>query len=377
MSHRANHRSLADLVERYGIYVLGGLALFDLVVRAQLRFFWFDELLTYWIVRLPSLGAVWEGLLSGADPQPFPALLPFRVAHTVFGADELATRSVSILAFGLAAAGTYRFVRHGLGALAALAATLLLCLSLAYAYGLEARAYAMMIAATAWGLVSWRSAIEARPRLAPVSLFGLCMAVLVSTHYFACLVLVAFAVGELIRYYHARAIDWPTAAALLMAPLALVPYIPIAIRIRQTYQGYSWRTGELQDIWLFYAEQLAPAAAPLACSAVVGLAAWAWSSGRLRPGDRETGAFERHELWALATLALLPVGYVLSAKYMSNAYAPRYALSAHIGVACLFGAGLKQVLRGRALLAAICVTLLSCFVVLRVASSLFRLAERG
>ena len=179
-----------------------------------------------------------------------------------------------------AAAGAYMFARRRLGGLPALAAALLLCLSFAYYYATEARAYALMLAATAVGFLSWRHAVESRqPRAIPLALFALSMAALVSTHYFAGLALAAFVAGEVRRALDTRRIDWPIAANTLPVSPCAGPLRSNDPRDQGGLPGFSWRTGELADMWRFYAGALAPAAIPVGLSAVAAVAIWAWEPG--------------------------------------------------------------------------------------------------
>ena len=116
---------------------------------------WMDEVLAVWTARQPSLAAVWQALKQGSEfsPPAYDALLHALVAAGF--TSPLAMRMPSILA-GLAAAGAaFALVRrHASMAVAALAAATVLGGGL-FAYAVQARPYACVVAAIAWAVVLW------------------------------------------------------------------------------------------------------------------------------------------------------------------------------------------------------------------------------
>jgi hypothetical protein len=359
---------LLDLVERFGLPALLVSLICDTLLRACERRFWFDELLSYWMIQLPDVSSMWTAFHSGADPQPFVVFFPFRIAQSFFGPGEAAMRLPSILAFAASAALLCVYVRRSLGAFCGLSAASFLCLTYAYAYAYEARSYALMLCFTALGFVSWRRAVETRPRFRPLIGFGFCLAGMVSTHYYAGLLLATFAVGEIWRAVENRRIDWPVAAAIGAAPLALVPYIPAILAIQSGYQAYSWRTGRVRDFHRFYGEAFDKAWIPLCLAMTLAAAVWCWNRRKGGSASREQPGFARYEIAALIALALSPVAYVLLAMYVTNAYAPRYGIASVFGLACLLAMALRGLIGNRRLgLAAAAGILLTFFAGFRLA----------
>jgi hypothetical protein len=338
-------RSIPDLVERLGLPVLLIALICDTTIHAHERRFWFDELLSYWMIQLPDIASMWTAFHSGADPQPFIVFFPFRLSQTLFGRGEAAMRLPSLLAFAASVVLLYAYARPRIGRLCALAGASCLCLTYAYQYAYEARAYALLLGFTALGFVTWRRAIETRPRFWAVFGFALSMAGLVSTHYFAGLLLAVFGVGELWRSLATRRIDWPVALSTLAAPLALLPYVPALAAVRAGYQAYSWRTGKVKDFYEFYGEASDRAGIPACLALALAAGIWLWTRSEGRSAESAEPGFARYEIAALITLALSPTAYVLLAMYYTNAYAPRYAIASVFGLSCLLAALLQALLK--------------------------------
>src|SRR5215469_5632824 len=64
----------------------------DTVYRAHRKLFWFDEIFTIYISRLPSLKPIWQALLQGADFNPPLLYVLTRLSQSVFRHGHVATR---------------------------------------------------------------------------------------------------------------------------------------------------------------------------------------------------------------------------------------------------------------------------------------------
>src|SRR5437764_172458 len=92
----------ADVLRRYRyvlLIVFSGLYFLATFYRASRKLFWFDELFSLYISRLPDMASVWNVLKQGMDFNPplFYALTRF--AESLFGEGHIATRLPAILGF--------------------------------------------------------------------------------------------------------------------------------------------------------------------------------------------------------------------------------------------------------------------------------------
>src|SRR5580693_7379590 len=109
----------------------------DICLRASGKYFWFDELLTVFICRLPGLHAVYQATLAGVDYNPPLLHILTRLAQAPFGEGLIATRMPSILGVWLLCICLFAVVAKMSGAAAGSVAMLLPLLSSARFYAYE------------------------------------------------------------------------------------------------------------------------------------------------------------------------------------------------------------------------------------------------
>src|SRR6516165_1897776 len=63
-----------------------------LAVAGSTRSFWYDELFTYYLSRLPSLTDIWVALGEGVDLNPPLLYLATRASHSLLGVGPVPTR---------------------------------------------------------------------------------------------------------------------------------------------------------------------------------------------------------------------------------------------------------------------------------------------
>jgi hypothetical protein len=93
---------LAETLERHKGAVLAvfSIAYFGLTFyRASRKLFWFDELFTVYLCRLPDFKSVWHAVLNGVDFNPPVLYLVTRFSERSFGEGHIATRLPEILGF--------------------------------------------------------------------------------------------------------------------------------------------------------------------------------------------------------------------------------------------------------------------------------------
>jgi hypothetical protein len=82
------------------------------------RPFWFDEIFTLYISRLPDLGSIWSACTHGVDFNPPLLYLLTRWSQAVFGANELGARIPQVVGYWVFCLCLYRFVSMRTNALA-------------------------------------------------------------------------------------------------------------------------------------------------------------------------------------------------------------------------------------------------------------------
>ena len=176
--------------------------------RASRKLFWFDELFTLYISRLPDMSSVWNALKQGVDFNPplFYALTRF--SESLLGEGHVATRLPSIVGFWVLCLCIFRFVSIRTNVLAGLIAMLFPLVTASYFYGYEARPHGIVIGFGGLALVSWQAAARARVRIGwLIALFAALLAGIL-THTYGVLLMVPFALAELVRLVSLRRMDW-------------------------------------------------------------------------------------------------------------------------------------------------------------------------
>ena len=107
----------------------------------------------------------------------------------------------AVVGAGFAGMSVFLFltIRRRVGAGLGLAAVAFVWSTWAYEYSYEARPYALLMCAVAAAFYFWSEAATGERRAVNISLFGASLLVMMSTHYYAGLLLIPFGVGELVR----------------------------------------------------------------------------------------------------------------------------------------------------------------------------------
>ena len=303
-------------------------------LRALAKPFWYDELFTYYMSRLPDTATMWAAVKEGADLCPPLIFLATRASQKVFGDGLIATRLPAILGFLTMLLCLYRFVATRCGAAYGFAAMLFAALSGAYAYSYEARSYGLVLGFCGLSLVAWQSASSGRYRRFAVAglFFSLTAALL--THCYAVLILVPLGLGELVRTLRQRRIDWPVWIALLSASCCVLSYFPLLGASRGvSFDNVTFRPTlrVLSECYLILAR---PVVAPLIAAFVI-VAFMRPDRAPLAP-PQEPDGLQPHEIAVAAGLALVPLYAYLVAKFVSHVFMTRYGMAAVVGLSILF-----------------------------------------
>jgi hypothetical protein len=239
-------RSIADRVYRFiennDIAVLGFLLIlvtaFSLV-RSHHKQFWYDEIFTIIVSAQPDL----HHFAAAMPPEGNPPLNTFltRLVIKAFGISQVSVRLVPLFGFLTALAGVYIFVRREAGKVLGILAVVLLLFGPVWEYSYEARPYAILMGAFMVALVSWQEATRIKDRgeqrSRSLALCGMALGILLCTfsHYIG-LIEIGFPllVGEAVRSYYRRRIDWPLVATGVCCLPSLLLIMPMMARTRNT-----------------------------------------------------------------------------------------------------------------------------------------------
>jgi len=401
LSSRVSLRRVAAWLEAHAVVVIVAFAAVYAVATAALAWrkpLGNDELFTYLIARVPSLGDLWRALESGAEQTPPLSHLLTRASFGLFGRGHLAARLPELVAFLVFCLCSYAFVARRSNRLYGLVAMLFPTVTVAYFYAFEARAYALVLAFGSLALLSWQLATEGVRRRAALMGLAASLALATASNYYAVLLLLPLGLGELVRTRATRRID---RAVWLSLAGALVPLIAFEqlIRASRSYSAHfwghaSWRsptnfyaflvstrlTGKLldRDLALLALTALALALVVLATrrrlpssgrdlaalclgvgvlptlgllaagalgtitlhrreavAAVLLLALASYVAVRARSGRPLLDGPPAHEVAAAAGFLLIPLASAVLAAAVTHAYVPRYALPAAIGFSVL------------------------------------------
>lgn len=335
---RGRWKRIADALERKWVLCVGLFVEIYLLVTALhgLRRFWYDELFTFYVCRLPGMGAVWAALKEGVDLNPPLFYAATRACQTVFGSGELGTRVPAILGFLGMSLCIFRFVSRYGSRMAALAAMTFPVITGTYYYASEARAYGMVLGFSALAAVFWQAAARGENRRLALPGLAAALAGALLSHCYAVLAMLPFAIAEAVRLISRRKIDWPMLAWLAAPCPVVLIYLPMFAATR----GGVFNNSVFRPTWsaipACYVTHFAAALWPaLAAFAVLALA----RTGPKAPADDACGArIPAHEIALGIGFALAPVFGVLLAMTVTGVFMDRYGVPALVGCSILMGA---------------------------------------
>ena len=315
--------------------------------RASRKLFWFDELTTVYVSRLPDMASVWGALKQGADLNPplFYALT--RLSESLFGEGHVAARLPEIVGFWILCLCLYRFVS----------------IRTAYYYGYEARPHGIVLGLGGIALVCWQAAIGSERRAWWLGGLFAALTCAILNHAYGILLIVPLALAELVRSLLNRRIDWPVWVAMAASFSGVLPILILWRGARGGLPSISQPTLTIPAN--SYEYLFGPAAAVLAVGAILYFVViYAWPD-RQAAGNGEQ-RLESPEVVALIAFLAIPFFAYLLAKLTHAPLFQRYSISAVIGFGCVFG-----IAAARRKTAGLCVLL---FLVLQIGENLVKYA---
>ncbi len=201
----------------------------DVLLRASLKSFWFDELFTVYLCRLPSFHDTWTAVLHGCDFNPPLFYLLTRGCEWAFGEGVIATRLPAIVGVWIFGVCLYAFIARRLGRLCGAIAGLAPMFTLVHYYASEARSHGAVLGCCGLMLLCWQRAREGpenrlgglHPWAVGLSLSWLAALLI---HVYAVYLVVPFLLIEVGNFLGRKRVHLATCAAMLW-PVAAVAHL--------------------------------------------------------------------------------------------------------------------------------------------------------
>ena len=306
----------------------------DILLKASRKRFWYDELFTVYLCRLPDFKHTWAAVRLGGDYNPPVLYMLTRGAARIFGEGLIASRlpeMVSVWIFGIC---LYLFVARRAGRLSGLVAGLFPFFTAAQYYAYEARPHGITLGWCGLALVCWQRSNEGRSKFLWLLGFGLSLTGALLTHVYAVYLVFPFLAVEIYYLIKNRRLDWWMAAAIGVPLIAVLPVYIFLVRLYRstilqsfapaTFGGFlGTMPGALLGVGL------------VVFLAGVTLLAWGGKKPAMSSGG--ISFFSERELLLATFLACIPLLGLTGAKLSHGPFLPRYFLSAIAGYAILLG----------------------------------------
>ncbi|MBM3777299.1 MAG: hypothetical protein FJW23_03535 [Acidimicrobiia bacterium] len=304
--------------------------------RASRKLFWFDELYTVYLSRLPDLDSLWRVLLDGVDFNPPLFYLLTKLSGSLVGESHLGARLPEIVGVGAFCLCLFRFVSRRSSALGGCVSMLFPLVTTAYWYAYEARPHGLVIGCAGLALVCWQAAAAPAERRWPWLMgLGAALACGPLMHAFGVLLFVPIAFGEFARARTRGRADWPLWGTLAVSSAPAMLLVPL-YRMSETGLPAPTRLPTLSALLDTYQSTLSPAVMVLAGTAVLVCTAHVLAPRRLAERSA-VHAMPSHETAALLACMALPVFACVLAGLVGTNYYHRYGLSFIAGFAGLLG----------------------------------------
>ncbi len=301
------------------------------VMKAMDRPFWFDEIFTVTIARLPTMSDVWRALTTSADANPPGFYIAERLLSSLVTNERVAFRLASIITVPLTCVSLYLFMRRDTDAVAGAVAAVFPLLTVLYStFSIEARPYGLMACFLAFAGLAWQRAWA----------FALALALIaaISVHYYALFALLPFAAAEVARIASERRVRLNVWLALGAAALSILVYWPLLVNLRQLYGGrYYWSTATIFRAIASYDEymSLIPVGAMLGVIVVLSGALLTYLVRAViqRADDPIGPGFAPANCVLALGLLWMPWIALVMAKMTDGGLAARYAIGTTLGLA--------------------------------------------
>jgi hypothetical protein len=327
-SHKLNWNTIAGIVLVSAVYFA------DLVLKASQKCFWFDELFTTYLCRLPNFNSTWTAVLHGADFNPPLLYLLTRCAQWFFGEGLIATRLPAMVGVWLFGICLFLFVARRAGIVSGFIAGTFPFFTLAQYYAYEARAHGIVLGWCGLALVCWQRNAEGRAKKVWLVGFGLCLVGALMTHVYAVYLLFPFALAELYNLFQRGRPDWGIVAAMVVALISVTVavYLPM-FRVYRATVPATFFPASHDLLQRFLVAVIGPAIGVILLSLVLFALEGMW---RTRAATA-IAAIPKREMLVAAAFACIPLVGLLGSKVSHGPFIERYFLSSIAGYAIFLG----------------------------------------
>jgi hypothetical protein len=306
----------------------------DTFLRASLKTFWYDEIITVLLCRLPSFADTWTAVLHGADFNPPLFYLLTRWGQHLVGEGLVASRLPAMVGFWAFCTCIFVFVRRRLGPLYGCVAALFPIFTLADTYAYEARPHGLVLGWCGLMLVCWQRAREGRSlSFWTLALFLSSLAALL-THVYAVYLFVPFLMVEALGLVKDWRLHRGAFAALLLAPPCV---IPLYLRMMHNYHAITSLGGlhihPYEVIQQYLVAMVGPALVFLLLLLLLVAIERRQPEGEFPAADQST--LRSEEIWLAAIFGCLAVIGAIGVKLSHGPFFNRYFLAAAAGYAIL------------------------------------------
>ena len=307
-------------------------------------------------------------------------------AMQVMGASAFAQRLPALAGFLLMQVCLFFFVRRMAGERAGAVAAAFPAVTASLYYSVEGRPYGLLLGLYAATALCWQAAGSELPPVVSaqlsgkatgrrVALVGLAVAIAatLNAHYFGVLLLGPVCAAELWRTVARRRIDWPVAAAIVVGMAGFAgakPFMKAAGEFKKNYYngavGLHDITRAYRTLFVDYTQMPMWAQHVWMLALVASAVALLWGCWRIaNPTHRDkaatngaSGARISSAEWVLMlTLAALPFGGYLMARFVTHSIEVRYVLGALVALSAMLALAVSEWLESDGVFTAVMVVL--------------------
>jgi hypothetical protein len=307
----------------------------DLFLKASRKCFWFDELFTVYLCRLPNFKSTWTAVTHGADFNPPLFYLLIRGAQRLFGEGLIATRLPATAGVWLFSVCLFLFVARRVGGVSGFIAGGFPFFTLVQYYAYEARAHGIVLGWCGLALVCWQKTTDGRARHLWLAGFGLSLIGALLTHVYAVYLFVPFAIVEVYKFLKRDRPNWGIVAVLALVPTSVIlaVYLPLLREYRAASIPPNYFPASHDLIQRFLVDAVGPATIIL----ILWLVLSALDGLRIGRHPNTTAAIPQREMLLAVGFACIPLLGLIGCKVSHGPFLDRYFLSSIAGYAILLG----------------------------------------
>jgi hypothetical protein len=317
-----------------GIALVSAVYFADIFFKASRKCYWFDELFTVYLCRLPSFKDTWAAVLHGADFNPPLFYLLTRGSQRLFGSGLIATRlpsTIGVWVFGLC---LFLFVARRTSVICGFIAGVFPFFTLAQYYAYEARAHGISLGWCGLALLCWQRNAEGRAKYLWLAGFALSLFGALLTHVYALYLLVPFAIVEFYKLLKGGRPNWGIVAAMALAFISVTAliYLPL-LRLYRGNLPVTFFPSSHYLLQSFLVDAIGPAIIVLLAS----LVPFAIEGMQRTQCSTVVANIPASEMLLALGFACIPLVGMIGCKVSHGPFLERYFLSSIAGFAIILG----------------------------------------